>query len=113
MNERDLWRLQHMLDYAERAMRSLGDQPYDAFIEDEKTKLAVERAVEIVGESASKVSDEAKSGIDLSWPAITYTRHVLAHAYDTIDYRIIYDVVKLELPKVISALRHALGDKAE
>ena len=88
MNERDRSLLGHMLTYARRAQRALGSQSLDDLLADEKSQLAVERAIEIVGEAARKVSDEAKAPIDLPWEAIIHTRHILAHGYVSIDYRI-------------------------
>jgi uncharacterized protein with HEPN domain len=49
--------LQDILDYAEKAERFLTETPSaEALREDERTLLAVVRALEVVGEAAKRVS---------------------------------------------------------
>jgi uncharacterized protein with HEPN domain len=52
---------------------------------DRKTQLALERAIEIIGEAARRVSDSFKADhTEIPWRSIVAQRHVLAHEYGEI-----------------------------
>jgi len=60
--ERDKAYLWDMLD-AVKAIRSFTDAlSYEQYLRDRKVQMAVERALEIIGEAARKVSDRTKAG---------------------------------------------------
>jgi uncharacterized protein with HEPN domain len=55
--------LRDILDYAEKAERFLTETPSaEALREDERTLLAVVRALEVVGEAAKRVSGDLRKG---------------------------------------------------
>jgi uncharacterized protein with HEPN domain len=111
MTSRDARYLRHMLDYAERAVRILGTAELSALEQDETMRLALERALEIIGEAASKVSKEAElAAPELPWRDIIGTRHVLAHDYESTDLSIIYNVVRHHLPPLIETLTRLLRE---
>ena len=50
--------------------------------------------MEIVGEAAARVSDEARARIPgLPWPRMVGMRHILVHAYYRVDYDAVWRVV--------------------
>lgn len=105
----DADRLRHMLDYAQRAVRVLGDLDLSAYIADETRMLALERAIEIIGEAANKTNQSMRSAHpDLPWRSMTGMRHVLAHGYAGIDHSIVFRVVRDELPSLITGLERLL-----
>ena len=105
----DADRFRHMLDYARRAVRVLGDLELSDYVADETRMLALERAVEIVGEAAHRTSDPFKAvHPDLPWRKMSGMRHVLAHGYAGIDHAIVFRVVHDELPPLIAALERLL-----
>jgi uncharacterized protein with HEPN domain len=66
----------------------------------------VERAIEIIGEAASKVSDETKERYsEIYWSGIFAQRHVIAHEYGGIHY----DKLWLIVVKHATALRDRLS----
>lgn len=75
------------------------DMGYDDFINDRKTYSATIRELEIIGEAVSKLSDELKEQYpNVLWQQIKSFRNKLIHEYFGIDYKIVWDVVKNELP---------------
>ena len=77
-------------------------EQYDA---DEVLRLAVERAVEIIGEAARHVSAGFKRAHpEVPWHAITAQRHVLAHEYDVIDPDHMWALISKRLSELIGAL---------
>jgi uncharacterized protein with HEPN domain len=77
----------------------LENMDYEKFISDRKTYSATVRELEIIGEAVSKLSDELKEQYpDVLWQQIKSFRNKLVHEYFGIDYKIVWDVVKNELP---------------
>lgn len=83
--ERDNAYLWDMLDAA-RAIRTFtAEISYEQYIRDRKVQMACERALEIIGEAARKVSDVTKAAQPaIPWRAIIAQRNVLAHEYGEI-----------------------------
>lgn len=72
---------------------------YDHFVNDRKTYSATIRELEIIGEAVSKLSDDLKKRYpDILWQYIKSFRNKLIHEYFGIDYTIVWDVVKNEIP---------------
>jgi uncharacterized protein with HEPN domain len=114
MISRDLSLLEDMAAYAEDAVELLGEQDALALELDKRTRYAVIRALEVLGEAASKVSAETRSELqDLPWRQATGLRNVLIHDYSALDLSIVVKVVREELPPLIARIRKVLGDEPE
>ena len=75
-------------------------------------RMALARAIEIVGEAASKVSPSGRQEIhDLPWPEIVGMRHRIVHAYFDLNLDVLWNTVQLALPDLLSRLRPHLGDR--
>jgi uncharacterized protein with HEPN domain len=71
--------------------------------------FALVRAVEIVGEAASRVEGEARETLpDVPWPEIVGMRNRLIHAYFDVDRDILWSTVIQALPALRSALVRVL-----
>jgi uncharacterized protein with HEPN domain len=67
--------------------------------------LAILKAVEIIGEAASKVSDETREVYpQIPWSGIVAMRNRLTHVYFDIDLERVWDTVTDDLPPLISSL---------
>ncbi len=98
-----------MLAAAYDARELAGNLSYEQFIADRRTRLAVERTFEILGEAARRVSDGTRAGHpDIPWAGIIGTRNALAHQYGAIDYRLLYVAVSEGVPKLIVSLENVL-----
>lgn len=72
---------------------------------DEMLWLALERAIEIAGETATQLSDEARSGHPgVAWRELIGVRVVLAHAYHRIDLDQLWGIAADDLPSIAKAL---------
>lgn len=81
---------------------SMSFQEYQA---DPKTRLAVERCVEIISEAARRLPDAIQeSQADIPWEDIKSIGNILRHGYDRIDDRIIWSVVQRHLTPLEAAL---------
>jgi len=71
------------------------------FQSDLKTKKAIERNIEIIGEAVNRILNYEKSNIEIqNARQIIGTRNRLAHEYDNISDEIIWTIVIRELPKL-------------
>lgn len=98
-----------MLSAIDRINRYCEGIKKDAFFEDEMLQDAAVRNIEVIGEAASKLSESFMKGHpDIEWRTIIAARNRLIHAYDAIDYRIVWDVISADLPVLEGKLRQLL-----
>jgi uncharacterized protein with HEPN domain len=94
-----------MLDAAKAVLSFTAGMEYDHYISDRKTQLAVERAIEIIGEAARYVSESCKeSHPEIPWGKIIRQRHVLAHEYGEIRHERIWALIEKYIPELIGRL---------
>ena len=108
--ERDSAYLWDMRDAAEQAVALSEGVGLDQLLEDIRTRYAVERALEIVGEAARRVSQETREAHpEIPWAGIIGFRNVLAHKYGVIDYHRLYTVLKDDVPELVDTLSTILA----
>ena len=112
MSQHDpLGSLHDMLDFARKAVRFCQGKSQLDLEQDEVLQLAVARAIELIGEAASRVPlDVRKQHAVIPWPDIIATRNRLIHGYDRVDLGIVWATVEVDLPPLIEMLRRALGE---
>ena len=77
---------------------------------DKMLVYAVLRAVEIVGEAASKVTAGTQAAVpQIPWPAIVGMRNRLVHAYARVDLDIVWKTVQQDIPPLKTAIEVALA----
>jgi len=104
--------LRHMLDHAREAY-SLAQSRSRADLEtDRLLNLALVRLLEIIGEAASRVPIEDRPHYpDIPWPQIIGMRNRLIHGYDSVDFDILWQTVREDLPPLIAALENILASE--
>lgn len=81
MSPDDRWRLHHMIEAAEQALAFVAGRERSALDSDDMLRLALTRAVEIVGDAASQVSGEGRADLaDVPWAQV-HAGEVSAHAW--------------------------------
>jgi uncharacterized protein with HEPN domain len=109
MQVEDRIRLRHMVEAAQAAMRFVSGRQRADLDSDEMLLFAVVRAIEIVGEAASRVSIDARDKSPaIPWPAIVGMRNRVVHAYFSVDRDIVWITVLRELPQLLPVLEAAL-----
>ena len=93
--------LKHILDEIDYLLESSKDIPEDKFMTDMTLQRAYSRSLEIVGEAAKNLpKDFTRSYDQIDWKSIAGMRDRLIHHYFGVDYEIVWDVVKNEIPKL-------------
>lgn len=104
MQPEDRIRLQHMIEAAQAATRFVEGRHRPDLDSDQMLLFAVVRAIEIVGEAASRVSTDGRdSAPDIPWAAIVGMRNRVVHAYFSIDREIVWITATRELPQLLPA----------
>ncbi|MER7081699.1 Uncharacterized conserved protein, contains HEPN domain [Saccharopolyspora kobensis] len=77
---------------------------------DEVTQLALIRLVEIVGEASNHVDKAVQQAHpEVPWRAIIGMRNRVVHSYWEVDVQILWDVVTIEIPKLLPQVRAILA----
>ncbi|QQP90150.1 DUF86 domain-containing protein [Skermanella sp. TT6] len=105
MPPEDRIRILHMIEAANTALRFVTGRRREDLDNDEMLLFALLRAVEVVGEAASRVSPETRAAAPaVPWASIVAMRNRLVHAYFDVDRNIVWRTVTEELPPLISLL---------
>ena len=96
--------------YASAAMRFAAGYSLEQYLADEKTRAAVERALEICGEALRKLTElapEVAKEIPHGRDIIGF-RNILAHGYADLDHAKVYAIAITDAPRLLQAVRAAL-----
>jgi uncharacterized protein with HEPN domain len=101
--------LQDMLNNAELALDFVQGMEYDEFFEDEKSRYAVMRALEVIGEAARQIPDDVRAANpEIPWREITAMRNKLMHEYFGANMKVVWRTVQEDLPIIIPILKRML-----
>lgn len=106
MSPHDRWRLRHMIEAADNVQKFISGRQRTDLDSNQMLVFAIVRALEIIGEAASKISEETRSAHGaIPWKTIIGMRNRLVHAYFDIDVSIVWVTVTEELPGLLSQLK--------
>ena len=110
MQKADKIRIQHMIDSAREAVSFVEGKSRKSLGRDRKLVLAMVKSIEIIGEAASNVTDEARTDFpNVPWRDIVGMRNRLIHAYFDIDLDVLWSTVADDLPPLIEELEKILS----
>jgi len=93
--EQCLYAINHIFEYTEN-IKTMAD-----LINDYRTYDAVQMNFIVLGESASKLSDEIKTQLPhVDWRAIKGFRNFVAHDYFGVDENIVWAAIQFHLPQL-------------
>ena len=105
----DKIRLHHMLDAALEALSFAQGRQRSDLDHDRLLLHGLVRNVEIMGEAASRITDDLKDlEHEIPWLDIVGMRNRLIHAYFDVDPDIIWNTVVQDLPTLVTMLRQVL-----
>ena len=109
MPERDRLHLLRMRDAAQHAKDFVKGRDRADLDTDRLFQLALAKAVELIGESASHISDELRTQQPhISWKKIIGMRHVLVHNYWRVEMDVVWDTVNNDIPPLIDQMQQLI-----
>jgi uncharacterized protein with HEPN domain len=104
--ERDL--ADFLLDIRESALDAIefaGSMSYEQFRSDKKTKQAVIRSLEVIGEATKHIPDTFRNKYPaIPWKQMAGMRDRLIHGYFGVDEQVVWETVQEFLPRLINNL---------
>ena len=96
MSKRDtILLLDDMLQSAHKIRRYTQGFDINSFMSDDKTKDAVVRNFEIIGEAANRIDpDFQELNPEIDWKRIRGFRNRIVHEYFGIDYEIVWEIIE-------------------
>jgi uncharacterized protein with HEPN domain len=87
-----------------------GERKYELFINDFKTKRAVERNLEIIGEALKRILDKDDSIRITNARKIVDTRNRIVHGYDSVSDDVIWGIIIRHLPELKKEINKLMDD---
>ena len=98
--------LRHILDEINFVLHESQTLSEDEFMRDEVLERAFARSLEVIGEAVKNIPEEFKvTHFDIDWRSFAGLRDKLIHHYFGVDYALVWDVVKNELPDLKTKLQ--------
>lgn len=114
MSPDDHWRVRHMIEAAEQAIAFVAGRERSDLDTDAMLRLALTRAVEVVGEAAAKVTEAGRAELPaVPWLQIAGMRNRLVHACFSINHSVLWDTVQLPLPPLLAQLKAMPGTEQD
>ncbi len=105
------------MDSIEKIEKYCQDITYEQFLQDDKTKDAVVRNSEIIGEAAKNIPDHIKEiSSETACKSVTGMRDKLIHEYFGVSYSTVWETVKGDLPllkKSMKGLHHKIKSRED
>ncbi len=105
MRKGDTVRLRHMLDAAREVLVFAEGKTRNSLDSDRQLVLALVKSIEIIGEAASRVTEESREKFSqIPWTNIIGMRNRLIHAYYDIDLDILWKTAIEDISPLIAEL---------
>lgn len=111
---RDTGYLWDMLDAARAIESFVQGLEFASYADDRKSQMAVERALEIIGEAARRLSDTFKAAHpEIRWRSLIGQRNILAHEYGDVSQDRIWLVATEYIPELLCRLQPLITPPAD
>ncbi|MEK7655988.1 MAG: DUF86 domain-containing protein [Patescibacteria group bacterium] len=89
------------------------DVEMDVFFTDRMLQAAVLYKLAVIGEAVARIPAEMKkSQKSIPWEKIVGMRNVVIHDYSDVDLRVVWEVVKHDLPELVQATQKILKERS-
>jgi uncharacterized protein with HEPN domain len=106
--------IEDILDCIEKIDEFVGNMDFDEFFRDDKTRSAVVRKLEIIGEASKNIPKRIREKYkELPWSDMARMRDKITHDYFGINYKIVWNVIKERLPEIKPVIHKILKELEE
>lgn len=103
-----------MLLATRKILRFTGGIDEAAFLQNELLQSAVMREIQVIGEAARMVSDEAKAmHTAIPWRVIAGMRNRLIHAYFDVRLDVVWQTIQDDIPALVTQLEQVVANREE
>ena len=103
--------LRDILQAFRNAQEFVGRMSYEKFTTDKKTVSAVVRELEVAGEASKQLPASVRRKYpDIPWSDMAGMRDKLIHFYFGVDMEIVWETVKVRIPKLEPLIEDVLAD---
>jgi uncharacterized protein with HEPN domain len=114
VKRRDTGYLWDMLQAARDAAEIVRGRTFNEVANDKVLRLALERAIEIIGEAARRVSSDLRDQLaEIPWRRIIAQRNVIIHEYGELKVERLWFVATQDVPQLIGQLEPLLAEPPE
>ena len=107
-------RLQDMLTFARSTLDMVDRLGEPAIRAEWGLQMGLIKAVEVIGEAAFQIPRDERPHLDgVPWGEIVGMRHHLVHGYSKLRLDAVFEVIRGDLPRMISALQEVLQETPE
>jgi uncharacterized protein with HEPN domain len=83
---------------------------YESLEADRRTQAAVLYEIVIIGKAANRLSPEFRAQHStIPWKDMIGMRNILAHQYDKVDAEVVWDVIRQDIPELVTLLQPLLS----
>jgi len=101
--------IRHILDSIRDIEESTDNISKKEFMEDKDVKDATIRRIEVIGEAVKNLSSSFRNKYPhIPWKEIVGTRDKMIHHYFGVDLNIVWNIVKIEVPKLKKKIRESI-----
>ena len=105
LSDRDVAYLMDMLNCSQDIIAFTAELTFEEFQSDRMRRLATERQLEVLGEAANHVSEQARSQISsIPWSRVVGLRNKLAHDYGEVLAERVWQIAKEHVQNLRDAL---------
>jgi uncharacterized protein with HEPN domain len=98
--------LEDIVEAGQNVKAYVAGMSFEQFIEDPKTRDAVVRNFEIIGEAAANLPEDfVNEYSNINWRRVVGMRNRLVHGYFGVDYRIVWNVITDYLDPFLQTIR--------
>jgi uncharacterized protein with HEPN domain len=96
----DRARLQHISEAIKEIEKYIGNSSFEEFQSNSMMQFATVKQLEIIGEASNQLTEHfRKLYKEIEWREIIGLRNILIHEYFGIDTKIVWDILKMDLPQ--------------
>ena len=93
--------LRDIVEAADAVAGFLAEQDRESFTRDDLVRSAVVYKLVIIGEAANRLSGELRTRHpEIPWPDIVGLRNIAAHRYFGVNWSIVWDTAKSDVPEL-------------
>lgn len=103
--------LRQIQEAAGRLQAICQDRTLEKLLTDWQATAALERFLEILGEAVKRLPMALRDRYpDVPWKEIAGTRDRLSHGYDDVNYQVLWDAAREDVPVLLATVEQMLKD---